>query len=129
MATIYVANQYHSGLFGLIPSETKGLWLVKDRGNLTCDDAEKVFEATLAYAAKQKLKGVCRWSFYVEGENEKLIDEVKLLNVATLVEAKKNGFVATIERQGYGIKLALRDKNSTSGKSKTTRKQAAQSIL
>ena len=129
MATIYVANQYHSGVFGLIPSETKGLWLAKDRGDLTCDDAEKVFEATLAYTAKHKLKGVCRWSFYVEGENEKLSEGTKLLNVATLVEAKKKGFVATIERQGYGVKLALRDKNSTGGKSKTTRKPAAKSII
>lgn len=123
MSKIYEASKYTTGFFSLILHPTKGLATIKDKGELTAKDADTVVSKAIEVAARSKVE-LDRWSFYVEGVNEKLSEKDKFLPVSEVQKALKAGYVATIECGRYSHpRVTLRPKGST-GRKQPTRKPA-----
>jgi hypothetical protein len=128
MAKLFSANAYTDGTFTMFIHPTKGISLktgVAHNGPLSPDMAGEIIEKGVEVATKRKLS-FDRWMFYVEGESQKLKKTDKLISLAVVKKALKDGFETTVEMGNFSKpRVTLRPVGSTG---KTAKKSSFEEI-
>lgn len=123
MAKIFEATANYDGTFDVAYHQGKKMLVTtRDNGRFDADTVGDALDGAIAASVKHKA-GFDKWSFYVEGESEKLAQTEKTIPAATIQKALKDGYAVTLETGRYWKpRVSLRPKNSGKKKASTKSK-------